>query len=275
MTFAPNLFLHDSSRRQLEHFIKRPSHGLLLHGPDGMGLTTTARTLANVLTDSVSIHEISPIDGKDISIELIRKLYELTRSSTTNGRAVIIDQADMMSIPAQNSLLKLLEEPPQHTFFILTSHTPAKLLDTIQSRTQSIALPIISNDASALFLDHHTLDSTKRSQILFLGAGRPALLHRLATDESYFAEQASLAKDARTFVQSTAYQRLIISGAYVRDRTKAIAFLAMVGAVVYHMVKKNPQNIPPHAAKTIGEAIDRLQQNGNVRLALTDIALSF
>lgn len=275
MTFAPDLFLHDTSRCQLEQFINHPSHGLLLHGVEGIGLATTAQTLASILTDNTPTHRVSPTDGKDITIEQVRKLYELTRSSAAQGHAVIIEDADTMGPAAQNSLLKLLEEPPKNTYFIITSHHPERLLDTIKSRTQSIGLLALSQKTSQELVSKHEADHTKRSQILFLGSGRPAILLKLATDPEYFAAQAAAAKDAREFIQSSTYKRLIICSSYMNDRGRAADFLAMLGIVLYHMIKKDPASVAASRLTAVGETLDGLQQNINARLALTYIALSF
>lgn len=58
-----------------------------------------------------------------------------------NGpKVVIIWMADKMNEECANKLLKLIEEPPANTHFILTSHQPERLLPTIRSRTQCIKL---------------------------------------------------------------------------------------------------------------------------------------
>jgi DNA polymerase III delta' subunit len=56
----------------------------------------------------------------------------------------IIDEADLMQPPAQNALLKTLEEPPAHSYLILITPSPQELLQTIRSRSQFVeffALP--------------------------------------------------------------------------------------------------------------------------------------
>lgn len=56
-------------------------------------------------------------------------------------KAVIIEEADFLTTEAQNALLKLLEEPPEHTIIILSTNNTEALLPTIQSRCKIIVLP--------------------------------------------------------------------------------------------------------------------------------------
>ncbi len=70
------------------------------------------------------------------------KLYR--RSQRGRGKWFIIDEADLMEPPAQNALLKALEEPPAQSFLVLVTASPDHLLATIRSRAQLVrfgALP--------------------------------------------------------------------------------------------------------------------------------------
>ncbi len=64
------------------------------------------------------------------------KLMDFLHQSAADGgrRVVIIDCADDMNPSVANSILKVLEEPPAQTFFLLVSHQPSRLLPTIRSR---------------------------------------------------------------------------------------------------------------------------------------------
>ena len=75
-----------------------------------------------------------------VSIDSIRDLkHELgLKSHQGQNRVVIIHDAHTMTIEATNSLLKILEEPPDRTFFILTTSLPEKILPTVLSRCQHL-----------------------------------------------------------------------------------------------------------------------------------------
>ena len=72
------------------------------------------------------------------SDEIIRKLS--LKSSQGGYKILIIWLPEKMNVECSNKLLKLLEEPPSQTIFLLVSEEPDMLLTTIQSRTQRFAL---------------------------------------------------------------------------------------------------------------------------------------
>lgn len=84
-----------------------------------------------------------------IPIEEIRTLIQRLHTRPTLGsrRAVIIDPADHLERNAANALLKVLEEPPQGTFFLLVTHRPGRLLPTIRSRCRILRFAPLENAA--------------------------------------------------------------------------------------------------------------------------------
>ena len=67
-------------------------------------------------------------------ITLVKKFY-LNKEDAGQYRICIIDNIDDFSIDASNSLLKIIEEPPENSLFIIINHNRSKLLKTIQSRS--------------------------------------------------------------------------------------------------------------------------------------------
>lgn len=81
-------------------------------------------------------------------------LMKLANVSSQGGyRVIIIWLAEQMNEECANKLLKILEEPPAQTVFILTANEPDKLLTTILSRTQRIDFPPLSADDIAQALE--------------------------------------------------------------------------------------------------------------------------
>ena len=65
-------------------------------------------------------------------------------------RVCIVDTVDELNPNAANALLKILEEPPQQSLFLLVSHAPARVLPTIQSRCRKLPLrPLATDDVIA------------------------------------------------------------------------------------------------------------------------------
>jgi DNA polymerase III subunit delta' len=79
---------------------------------------------------------------QSIGIEDIKHMQKkiFLKPLKSKTKAVVIDDAQLLTIEAQNALLKILEEPPEHTLLILSSQTKETLLPTILSRCQLIVL---------------------------------------------------------------------------------------------------------------------------------------
>lgn len=87
------------------------------------------------------------------SDEMIRKLS--LKSSQGGYKVMIIWLPEKMNLECSNKLLKLLEEPPFQTVFILVSEEPDALITTIQSRTQRFNIPGIEEQAMIKVLEKH------------------------------------------------------------------------------------------------------------------------
>lgn len=150
--------------------------GILLHGPRGIGKATLAFDIARKVFartgDETPEHIAAQVSagaypnlqvlrksardtGKGyytaIRVEEVRGLIEESRM--TRGRAgfriVIVDAIDDCNASSANALLKILEEPPPETLFLLISHRPGGLLPTIRSRCHSVALRPLSDQEVA------------------------------------------------------------------------------------------------------------------------------
>jgi len=131
-----------------------------------------------------------PFDAKrklfkaQITIEEIRKLKSFFALSAADGgrRVVIIDAADDMNVNAANALLKVLEEPPQHTILLLISHQPSRLLPTIRSRCRTLRLGALSQvDIDAILATQELeIDAAEMGALSTLSAGSAGEAMRLA-----------------------------------------------------------------------------------------------
>lgn len=135
---------------------KTLGHSLLFAGTRGCGKTTSARLVAAVLNclkpkkgepcgKCASCKQALENRHPDIieldaasnnGVDDVRQIQETIRYSSQGHRVVILDEAHMLSKPAFNALLKLLEEPPPNITFILATTEPGKLLPTVSSRCQ-------------------------------------------------------------------------------------------------------------------------------------------
>ena len=272
MQFAPELVIEPVTRRLIEAFIHSPSHGIMLEGQDGVGLLSLAKEIgSHIYTDGVQ-ELLSPEDGKEITIQQVRDLYVTTKSIHEEGLVVIVDDCDQMSVPAQNALLKLLEEPPQHTLFVLTSHNPGNLLPTITSRVSHIEVKRISDHDSQTFIASLVADKNKQAQVAFLAQGRPAAIVRLARDTDIFESQAAVIRDAREFFQASSYRRLILINAY-SGRDAALELLNALSGLLMFTQRKG-ENVPATQYDAVVSATDNIHDNAHVKLQLMKLAIT-
>ena len=144
----------------------RLAHALLFSGPRGTGKTSTARILAKALncerggdepcgecSSCLQIVSGSSLDVVEIdaashgSVDDARDLREKVAYSSVSGRwkVYIIDECHMLSPAANNALLKVLEEPPEHVVFVFATTEPHKVLQTVLDRCQRYEFRAISS----------------------------------------------------------------------------------------------------------------------------------
>ncbi|MGH9173280.1 MAG: ATP-binding protein, partial [Vicinamibacterales bacterium] len=106
----------------------------------------------------VDVLVIEPDESAQIKVDVIRDMLDTTAFRPFEGRkrVVVIRHADAMQGPAQNALLKSLEEPPSTTIFMLTTAVPGVLLPTVRSRCMRLRLGRLTHGevAEVLARDH-------------------------------------------------------------------------------------------------------------------------
>lgn len=187
-------------------------HALLFHGKPGIGKLLFAQTMAAGLLcrqaesgracgECQSCHwlaegthpdfrEITPEDAEpeegkkktrkrqQILIEQIRALHDylsLSNHQVGGERVVLIHPLEAMNTAAANALLKLLEEPPPHTQFLLVSHQRQALLPTILSRCMQVEMQIPTREQGL-----HWLQVQSVSEPVWLwhySGGAPTRIH--------------------------------------------------------------------------------------------------
>jgi DNA polymerase-3 subunit delta' len=164
----------ESLRSALAH--ERLHHAYLFSGPEGVGKRTVALALARAIhcseangdfcgrcTPCVSITDGNHADvrliltlpgKKEIGIQQIREMERELRYCSFGGKRkiAIVDPAALMNVPAQNALLKTLEEPPQNSLIILIAQNAGALLPTLRSRCLPLTFAPVPRAQIASFL---------------------------------------------------------------------------------------------------------------------------
>ena len=179
----------------------RLPNGIMIHGPRGIGKATLAFDVARRIFERTGDESPSHIaaqvaagaypnlfvmrkaardTGKgyytQIRVDEVRGFIEEMRM--TRGRAghriALIDPIDDCNPSSANALLKILEEPPADTTFLLVSHRPGSLLPTIKSRCFQVALrPIPEADVRAVLAGTTDSDSAALERAVGFANGRP------------------------------------------------------------------------------------------------------
>jgi DNA polymerase III delta prime subunit len=262
------LTLSEQSEANVALLQKSLPQSILLTGPNGVGLKTIALHIGEhngqtIVVAPTFLTKKSTV--AQISIERIRELYEETRTASRSNRIVIIDDADAMTLAAQNAFLKLLEEPNSSTFFILTSHHPELLLPTIRSRVETYRIsPVDNQRMESLFSNLPTMTAQKKAQLAFIAAELPAELHRLASDEQLFRRRAAQMSLAKQLLEATSYKRTALLHQEKLDRSQALKLVDDMIAIIM----RNPT---PESTQRISQLIDcteALSGGGNIKLHL-------
>lgn len=155
----------------------RLHHAWLIGGAQGIGKATLAYRVARAVLDPQNASERShasldvpadshvarqvaalshpnlavlrrspPTDKKaastTIPVDAVRRALNMFGSTAANGgyRVCIVDSAEDLTISSANALLKVIEEPPPRSLFLIVSHAPQRVLPTIRSRCRRLLL---------------------------------------------------------------------------------------------------------------------------------------
>jgi DNA polymerase-3 subunit delta' len=191
----------------------RPAQALLLAGPRGVGKGALALAWAQALLCEapladgaacgacpachwfgtgghpdfrlVTLQEKTGKEGETrmataIEVDQAREAVDYVQLSTYRAgfRVVLVNPAASLNLAAANALLKVLEEPPLHTVFVLVSDQPRRLLPTIRSRCTRLDIGLPPIDQAAKWLAEQGVDDAKN--LLALSGGTPLDAQRWA-----------------------------------------------------------------------------------------------
>jgi DNA polymerase-3 subunit delta' len=223
---------HEKAERDLldAYLSGRAHHAWIIGGPEGIGKATLAYRLAkfvlanpdparvagvetlSVAPDRAAVRQIEAQSHPDllvlrrawnserkthytnIRVDDVRRIGAFLGSTAAYGgwRITIVDAAEDLAREGANSLLKLLEEPPEKALFLIVSHQPGRLLPTIRSRCRRLMLSPLdeAETVAAAELARPDLDKAALREAARLAGGSVRLTLSLAGGEGIAVHKA-------------------------------------------------------------------------------------
>lgn len=159
----------EAAVKSLDGMLKdnRLPHSVLLTGPSGVGKSSIAYILAGAV--GCSKHDIHIINGADDrGIEGARDIIQMARTDALFGpsKAIIIEECHQLSArkggDSQTTLLDIIEHPPRHCYFFLTTTHPEDILPTLRSRLCETKLQPIANRLISDFVHDTALQEGRK-----------------------------------------------------------------------------------------------------------------
>jgi len=299
MKYNWSIIGHEKQLLRLEKDVESGnlSHAYLLVGSNSIGKHTVAKKLAGILQcENNFCHECSTCiqvqkgshidtielndDGESIKIEAVRSLIDrLSMTRQAKYKVVLIQSLEIMTSEAANSFLKVLEEPPPRTVFILTTNDIMLLLPTIVSRVRVVKF----NPVSASFLTKklqelypdQPADVIKEVSLFSLGRTGKAI-HLMESPEA-LADYIKVYHDVQNFL---AHKNIVDRFSYVEDFStepdKIDSFFNILKHVLRSKVLEGAEESQKYinTLSKIDEAGILLKKNVNPRLVLENLMLS-
>ncbi len=263
-------------KRQRAYFdrIRKSTYGghmFILAGPSSIGKKCIAQAFAVALTQGDKeikweipknlshygdILQLRPQIKKSkgitrtqaITVESVRRLRSaLHKTHVTAARVLIIDEAQEMTIAAQNALLKIIEEPPEKTFIICITQDVERLLLTIRSRASIVTFGLVHlNDMKKTFPEH--LDLAEKS------AGKPGYLLQMKSDEAFHEEVVTAQELLGDIKKMTLAQRMQLADEKSQNSEQTIRMLQLWTQRIHTIAHESKKYHILHIAQRIEHA---------------------
>ena len=275
-----DLAIHQITQKQIDNFINNPSHALAIYGPPGSGKKSIIDHIAKMLISDNGIRTFNIIasENETNGIEDIRKINKyLKTKDVDNGsinKIIAIENFDSYSIPAQNALLKNLEEPPEGALIIISATNKNAVLPTINSRVQSINLILPAPEQIVKVFENQGYDNFDIKKSLSISGGLPGLMKSLLDDTDHSLLKAT--QTTKELLMADVYDRMIILDTLSKDKSLLLGVCVILQQMAHLSILSLTE---AKAARwknilvTSYECEENISKNGNTRLITDKLAL--
>lgn len=292
MLKSDELLLHPKTLKNTGYFLSKPVGPLLVLGVLGSGKLMLAESIAGSVLGLKKNQELASYpyfirlkraeNKQDISIDDVRRTTHFMRLKTPGKGGVrslvLIEDAQFLSLEAQNALLKILEEPSESSLFILTAPNERSLLPTIVSRCQQIWMHSIPLKQATKFYSGHSFK--KIESAWRLSQGGASLLDALIKREESHPLRQSIGF-AKSFLRLSRYERLLLINKLNSNREEASLLLESLSKVFAALHRSAIEGKRPNQAqklmadrKLVIDCASALENNTNSRLVFLSLILN-
>lgn len=286
-----NLLLNPKTEKDIQQLLKKPSHAIIIEGKPGSGkhsiaslcATTILQTYGQSISDNRFVLSIKPVKNS-ISIDTIRNIQNFLKLKTIGKqeirRAIIIEHAELMTIEAQNALLKVLEEPPADTIIFILTSQKIKLLPTLISRC--LLLQVLSIPKSEI-IKYFTQQGHADEQInsAYHASNKQIGTMSLILNTNDDENPIMYIKQAKKLIAMTQYERLAQVDYIVKQKEEIPNLLSAMVIICRAAINTTLENNNIKQAKRWHKNYDlvlktelSLSSNPNPKLLLTNLFLN-
>lgn len=210
-------------------------------------------------------------NGNNIKIEQIRELTKAVyeKPIISNRKVYIINDSDLMTKEAQNSLLKTLEEPPEYVTIILIASNENQFLPTIKSRCTKIYFNKLQDEELKLVLNqqYNYIDLPK--VILDIANGSVKKAIELKDKEK---EYESIQKMFSNLENINIIDFITCKEELFNDKEEINGILEYINLIFFNKVKINIKYV--ECMKIVEDTKDRLKKNSNFDMTIDNLLLT-
>lgn len=283
-----NLIGNDRIKEILKK-IKNPSHAYLFVGEEGIGKFLFAKDFSKtwlctdenkpcgkckscLQLDGENHPDFNVIEAEDgsIKIDQIRPIVEkvLEKPIISDKKIYLINDADKMTIQAQNCLLKVLEEPPKYVMIILIGTSESQFLNTIKSRCVTIKFEKIPNEELKKYLEQNNDFQNVTQDMLEIYDGSIGKAMKMKGQEEKYQ---SIKKLIDSLENTTELQVLKNASFLYDEKIDMKNILEYINVILY---KKGIENIKYiNCIKNVNDMLQKLKINCNIEMNVDDLLI--